>query len=187
MISYWTEIFASKCKKCLEVSGFAHAFEVTTSFSERNITITVHVFPYWKKLFMIICGKWGFSDFWDAAAQVDILPSSPKKLWLYHHDNLDMFYLYLCIWDLRSSWGSDKKTMPLLASEGACCFCNRKVFEKWLWRNLLLWAFLSFEIEAVTEFLKKVVLQRHLCAHRYLIKPLLFWQGGMSLALIWEH
>lgn len=71
--------------------------EVTTSFSKRNIKITAQVFPHRKKLFMIVCGRRGFSDGWDAAAQVDILPSSPKKLWLYHYDNLNMFYLYLCV------------------------------------------------------------------------------------------
>lgn len=83
-----TEILRLNARRRSQV--LLNVYEIMTSFSERKITITVQVFPHWQKMFMIICGKGGFGDCWYAAAQVDILPSSPKKLWLCHHDDLDM-------------------------------------------------------------------------------------------------
>lgn len=100
---HWIWDLASKCKKCLEVSGFGQHMRSQPPSPKEILQSQPKSFLTGRNFFMIVCGRGGFSDGWDAAAQVDILPSSPKKLWLYHYEDLNMFYLYLCVWDLRSS------------------------------------------------------------------------------------
>lgn len=56
-----TEILHLNARSVWRSQALLNTYEVTISFSERNVTITITV-QVWQNFFMIICEKGSFSD-----------------------------------------------------------------------------------------------------------------------------